>query len=222
MRRGAAWPAERPGSRLVVREHTHGWAAQRVVARVVAKEVRMPAVLSSPCPRSCLVSGVRCPVSGAGVRCSTGCPVRASERLGVHCPASSVRRPVSVRCGVRCVQREWGRGRGVGRQPHGWDGPGSAWSPAVSTTARRLPEVGAWPSKLAQAVLGQRTIDLDLVVVGGGWQWGHVDRVADQDRLDAREHRPSVGSWRRPRCVVNVGPRGGRVAWSLEGFPAEL
>ena len=41
-------------------------------------------------------------------------------------------------------------------------------SPAVSTTARRLPEVGAWRSKLAQAVLGQRRVDLDLVVVVGG------------------------------------------------------
>ena len=83
---------------------------------------------------------------------------------------------------------------------HGWRA-GSVdavrWSPAMSMTARRLPEVGAWRSKLAQAVLGQRRVDLDLVVVvGGGWQWGQVDRVADQDRLDAREHRPSVGSWR--------------------------
>jgi hypothetical protein len=107
MRRGAAWPAERLGSRLAVREHTHGWASQSAVARVVAKEVRMQAVLSSPCPRSCLASGVRCerPVFH-GACPGDRCPVRASERLGVHCPASSVRCPVSVRCGVRCVQRE--------------------------------------------------------------------------------------------------------------------
>ena len=39
--------------------------------------------------------------------------------------------------------------------------------PAMSTTMGRLPEVGAWPSKLAQAVLGQRRVDLDSVVVGG-------------------------------------------------------
>jgi hypothetical protein len=59
-------------------------------------------------------------------------------------------------------------------------------------TARGLPEVGAWHSKLAQAVLGQRRVDLDLVVVvGGGWQWGQVDRVADRERLDAHEDRPS-------------------------------
>jgi hypothetical protein len=110
----------------------------------------------------------------------------------------------------------------VGRQPHGWGWLG------VGVVARRVHDGASsargWSlaSKLAQAVLGQRRVDLDLiVVVGCGWQWGQVDRVADQDRLDAREHRPSVGSWRRPRCVVNVGPRG-RAAWSLEAFPAEL
>jgi hypothetical protein len=72
---------------------------------------------------------------------------------------------------------------------------GPAWSPAVSTTARRLPEVGTWRSKLAQAVLDQRKVGLDLVVVGGGLAVGQVDCVADRDRLDAREDRPSVGSW---------------------------
>jgi hypothetical protein len=38
----------------------------------------------------------------------------------------------------------------------------------VSTTARRLPEVGPWRSRLAQAVLGQRRVGFDLVVVVGG------------------------------------------------------
>ena len=57
----------------------------------------------------------------------------------------------------------------VARQPYGLGmGRGSAWSLAMSMTARRLPEVGAWPSKLAQAVLGRRRVDLDLVVVVGG------------------------------------------------------
>ena len=50
----------------------------------------------------------------------------------------------------------------------GW--PGSGWWPAMSTTVGRLPEVGVWRSKLAQAVLGQQRVDL-VVVVGGGWQW---------------------------------------------------
>jgi hypothetical protein len=92
MRRGAAWPAEWSRSRLVVREHKHGWASQRAVARVAAKEVWTPAVLSSPCPRSCPASGVRCerPVS-RGACPSDRCPVRASERPGVQCPASDVR-----------------------------------------------------------------------------------------------------------------------------------
>jgi len=35
----------------------------------------------------------------------------------------------------------------------------------MSTTARRLPKVGTWRSKLAQAVLGRRRVDLELVVV---------------------------------------------------------
>jgi hypothetical protein len=45
---------------------------------------------------------------------------------------------------------------------------GLPWSPAMSMTARRLPEVGALRSKLARAVLGQRRVDLDLVVVVEG------------------------------------------------------
>ena len=52
-----------------------------------------------------------------------------------------------------------------------------AWRPGGSAAAAgvagrvhdgaSLPEVPAWPSKLAQAVLGQRRVDLDLVVVVG-------------------------------------------------------
>jgi len=50
----------------------------------------------------------------------------------------------------------------------------------VCTTARRLPEVGAWPSGLAQVVLGQRQVGFDLVVIVGRWLGsGQVDRVAD-------------------------------------------
>jgi hypothetical protein len=66
MRRGAAWPAEQPSSRLVVREHTHGWASQRAVARVVAREVRIPAVRSSPCPRCVWQLVSRCPMRASG------------------------------------------------------------------------------------------------------------------------------------------------------------
>jgi hypothetical protein len=45
----------------------------------------------------------------------------------------------------------------------------------IGVVARRVhdgrvvcPKVGAWPSKLAQAVLGQHRVDLESVVVGGG------------------------------------------------------
>jgi hypothetical protein len=68
---------------------------------------------------------------------------------------------------------------------------GAAWSPAVSTMAHRLPEVGAWRSKLAQAVPGQRRVGFDLVVVVGVVGSGRFDRVVDQERLDAR--RIAVG-----------------------------
>jgi hypothetical protein len=129
---------------------------------------------------SAFVSGIRCPVSGASVRCSTG-PVQVTgvrcERLSVQVStvrprASGVRPPAS---GVRCPCVA------ASAVSNGNEVAGAAWAGSrmagmargrrgrpPSTTARRLPEVGAWPSKLAQAVLGQRTIDLDLVVVGGG------------------------------------------------------
>ena len=77
----------------------------------------------------------------------------------------------------------------------------------VSTTARRCPRFQPGPRSWCRPcwASGEST-----------WTWsssswevlaGQVDQVADQDRLDAREHRLSVGSWRRPRCVVNVGLR---------------
>jgi hypothetical protein len=62
----------------------------------------MPAAPSSPCPSPRPASGVQCgvrcerPVSRLPVhRTAVQCPVRASERPGVHCPASGV--------GVRCL-----------------------------------------------------------------------------------------------------------------------
>jgi hypothetical protein len=151
VRRGAAWPARPPSGCLVVRGHNTGARLGVRSLGVAAKEGPDAgcAVVT--------VSGIRCPVSGASVRCPRGacprdwCPVRASERPGVQCPAS-------VRCGVRGVRRHevTGCGGGPAAVRLGW--PGSGWSPAVSMTAGRLPEVGAWPSKLAQAVLGQRRV----------------------------------------------------------------
>ena len=105
MRRGAAWPAKRPSSRLVVREHKHGCTSQRAVARRGGQEG--PDAGGAVVTVSASVSGIRCPLSGASVRCPRG-PVHAT---GVRCgrlsvQVSSVRPPVSVRSGVRCVRRE--------------------------------------------------------------------------------------------------------------------
>ena len=115
MRRGAAWPAERPRSRLVVGERKHGWALSVRSLGVAAKEVRTPAVLSSPCPRSC-------PVSGASVRCPAG-PVQV---IGVRCgrlsvQVSSVRPPASV---VSDRNEVVGRGGGAGSRTDGMAGVG--------------------------------------------------------------------------------------------------
>ena len=143
------------------------------------------------------VSRVRCERSVVhGVCPSDRCPVRASERPGVHCPASasSVRCPCVAASAVSNAKEVAGVAW-AGSRMAGWPGAGVV-ACRVHDGASSA-EVRAWPSKLAQAVLGQRRVDLDLVVVvGGGWQWGQVDRVADPDRLDACEHRPSVGSWR--------------------------
>jgi hypothetical protein len=54
------------------------------------------------------------------------------------------------------------RGSGAGSRA-----AGGAWSAAVSTTAR-LPEVGVWRLRLVQAVLGERRVSFDLVVVVSG------------------------------------------------------
>jgi hypothetical protein len=133
MRRGAAWPAVRPSSRLVVREHNTVGASQRAVARRGGQGG--PDAGCAVVTVSAFVSGIRCPVSGASVRCPTGacpgvrCPVRASERPGVQCPASGV-------CALRRPRCPTGmRLRGVVVEPTAvrlGDGPG------VGVVARRL------------------------------------------------------------------------------------
>jgi hypothetical protein len=65
-RRGLA--ARRPSGCLVVRGHNTGARLSVRSLGMAAKEVRMPAVVSSPCPRSCPASGVQCPVRASGVR----------------------------------------------------------------------------------------------------------------------------------------------------------
>jgi len=161
MRRGAAWPARWPSSRLVVREHKHGWVS--AYGRSAWRPRRPGCRL---CCRHRVRVRVRHPVSS--VRCkrpvSTGacprdrCPVR---RLSVQ--ESSVRPPASVRCGVRGVRRHEvaGCGGGAGRRTAGMAG--------VGVVARHVhdgassAEVGAWRSKLATGRAGPAE--------GRPWTW---------------------------------------------------
>jgi hypothetical protein len=139
VRRGAAWPAERSSSWLVVREAVSRWQVAHRRAVMVAKRrrhcpqehggvaQRAPAGRGGPggadagrafVSVSVSSASVRSPVSGAGVPASrvpvqaaaVRCPVRASERPGVRCPAWVS----SVRgFRVHCV-RPGGCGRGGG------------------------------------------------------------------------------------------------------------
>jgi hypothetical protein len=129
VRRGAAWPARRPSGCLVVRGHNTGARLSVRSLGMAAKEVRMPAVVSSPCPRSCPASGVQCLVRASGVRRG---PVQVT---GVRCgrlsvQVSSVRRPVSVRRGVRRGVRLRGVA-GAGSRT-AWDGRGRRGRPPCS------------------------------------------------------------------------------------------
>jgi hypothetical protein len=156
------------------------------------------------------VSSVRCerPVfHGAGPR--DRCPVRASERPGVHCPASGVRalrRPL-------CPTGMRSRGVAMGQEPHGWDGRGRRGRPPCPRRRVVCPlalEAGAGRAGPAEGRLGP----------GRRGRWLAVGQV-DRERLGCARASPVGSSWRRPRCVVNMGPRG-KAAWSLEAFPAEL
>jgi len=90
MRRGAAWPAKRPSSRLVVREHKHRCTSQRAVARRGGQGD--PDARCAVVTVSAFVSGIRCPVSGVH---PSGLGVRLSGRPAVRCPATWDRRPES-------------------------------------------------------------------------------------------------------------------------------
>jgi hypothetical protein len=171
VRRGAAWPAERSRSRLVVGERKHGWASQHAVARrggqggpdagcAVVTVSAFPSGVRRP------MSDVRCPVSGASVRCSAG-PVQVTGiRCGRLSQVSSVQCPASV---VFDGNEVVGHGGGAGSRTAGMAGAGVVAPPCPRrrVVCPRLKR----PSRLAQAVLGQRRVGFDLVVVGGGWQW---------------------------------------------------
>jgi hypothetical protein len=222
VRRDAARPTERPSGCLVVREQKHGWASQHAVARRGGLGGPTPAVLSSPCPRRCPVRASSVPrvavqLIGVGVR--WGClSVQVSS---VRPQASGVASGVRA-FSVRCVRPEWSwsvaAGQAVVRL--GWDGR-AAWSPAVSTTARRLPEVGPWRSRLAQAVLGQRWVGFDLIVVMTMVeQWPHRPHGRPGEARWARIARRSAAGG--DHAAWSLCEALGRVAWSRRAFPAAL
>jgi hypothetical protein len=119
------------------------------------------------------------PVQATGVQC----PVRASERPGVRCPVSGVRAFPRPLCPAEVRSCSAAVGQAAARL--GW--PGSAWSPAASTTGSWSARVGAWRSKLARAVLGQQRCRFGLGRRRGRWLGsGQGDRVADSTHPRAR------------------------------------
>jgi hypothetical protein len=130
--------------------------------------------------------GARCLMPGPGGPASD--PAERPDReavLGecpspVDTPSPSLALRRSGRWHARCLalaRPDHGHGRVPELKesdPRGWL---LAWRPGGSAAAAgggwrvhdgaSLPEVPAWPSKLVQAVLGQRRVDLDLVVVVG-------------------------------------------------------
>jgi hypothetical protein len=198
VRRGAAWPAERPSSWLVVREAVSRWqVAHRRAVMVAKRRRRCPQEhgWGGPAgarwawwPRRCgcgraFVSvsvssaSVRCPVSGAGVQ-QHAC---LSTRLlsGVRCGCLGVQMS-GVRCpawvsGVRGFPRPlcpagrlW---RGGGGQAAAWLGwPASAWSPALSTASWSAAESEPGGRGWPRSAgLGEGSAWTWPSFVGGGW-----------------------------------------------------
>jgi hypothetical protein len=199
MRRGAAWPAKWPSSRLVVREHKHGWVS--AYGRSAWRPRRSGCRL---CCRHRVRVRVRHPVSS--VRCerpvSTGaCPPDRCPVWRLSVQESSVRPPVSVRCGVRGVRRHEvaGCGGGAGRRTAGMAG--------VGVVARHVhdgassAEVGAWRSKLAQAGLGPSG--------GSAWTWSSSCEV-----VGSAPGRPGEAGM-RARIAHREAAGGDHAAWSL-------
>jgi hypothetical protein len=161
----------------------HGSASQRAGARRGSPGCPGAGRAWSPCPRprpasarpAFNVRGERpvsrramstqgCPVSGAGVQC----PVSDVGVCLCRCPMFSVASGIRAFPRLLCPNRARvvKRGGGAGNRTAGV----GVVAPAVSTTGSPSARVGAWRSKLAQAVPGQWRRQLDLVVVmGGGW-----------------------------------------------------
>jgi hypothetical protein len=229
VRRGAAWPAERPSSWLVVREAVSAgrwptaepsWlpsAAGAVHRNTGGVAQRARAGHGGPggadagrafvgVPVSW--ASVRSPLSGAGVQHHACLSTRLLS--GVRCGCLGVQMS-GVRCpawvsGVRGFPRPlcpagrlW---RGGGGQAAAWLGwPASAWSPAVSTASSSSARVGAWRSSPGAGCAGPAE--------GSAWTWPSSWAV--------------VGSWLgrargRPGLAGCAG--GSSVGWRA-GVPSE-
>jgi hypothetical protein len=175
--RAGRWPDRRAvmvAKRRRRRPQEHGWASHRAAAGVVAKEVRMPAVPSSPCPRPRPVSGVQCPLRASNVHaCLSTRPVSgvrcgrlSVQAFGVRCPvwASGVHPFPRPMCPTG---RSWRAAVGQAAAWLGW--PGSACRPPYPRPARRLPESEPGDRGWRRQCWASGGVGLDLaVVVGGG------------------------------------------------------
>jgi hypothetical protein len=152
-----AEPSWLPSAAGAGHSNTVGWPSARPLG-VVAQEVRMPAVPSSPCRCPRPASGVRRPVSGAdSVHACLSTRPLSSVRCGrLSVQVSGVRRGRPMSVGSASAVSDRGVvGRVAVGQAAAWLGwPRSAWSPTVSTTGSSSAQVGIWRSRLAQAVLG--------------------------------------------------------------------
>jgi hypothetical protein len=197
---------------------------------VVAQDIwSWPCLVSLSGPQQHPASSVQCPVSSVSVQCPRmRCPRDQCPVSGVGVRVSAVRcgRPVSgVQLGVRATghpasairafprllspNRVSSSSAPMRRAASRRGRPESAWSPrAVSTTGWSSARVGAWRSKLAQAVLGQRRRRL-----GRG-----------RGRREVLGHRPGLTAWptRRSRLRRDRSSVGSRVRGQVRPPAARL
>jgi hypothetical protein len=252
VRRGAAWPAERSSSRLVMREAVSRWqVAHRRAVMVAKRRRRCPqehggVAQRAPAGRgglggadagrafvsvSVYSASVRSPVSGAGVQhhaCLSTRPLSGVRCGRLSVQVSGVRRgcPVSVGSRVHCV-RPGGCGGAVGRQPHGWDGRRRRGRRPCPRPVRRLPGSEPGGRGWRRPCWASGGVDLDFaVVVGAGRGTGWVAHAVDRDGLDGRGDRPLVASRGAQRggdyAAWSSCAAQGRVAWSLRASWAGL
>jgi hypothetical protein len=194
--RSAWWP-RRSDCRPCLR-HPVGVLGQRPASSVRCERP----VSTRACPRV--------PVQATGVQC----PVRASERPGVRCPVSGVRAFPRPLCPAEVRSCSAAVGQAAARL--GW--PGSAWSPAASTTGSWSARVRACRSKLARAVLGQQRCRFGLGRRRGRWlgsgkaiAWPTVHTRArgsfvGKEPGAQRGSPPAAGCAARDTCTIAQSP----------------